>query len=104
VHVTAAAAISSCPYDEAATPAHVQAWHAERDRLVGLAYRMLGSVVEAEEVVQEAFLRLHRSPEVADPGAWLTTVVSRPGVVADAHPSNTTGGAAMTPRTRAWID
>ncbi len=32
---------------------------------------------EAEEVVQEAFLRLYRSPGVEDPGAWLTTVVSR---------------------------
>jgi len=52
-------------------------WYAERDRLVGLAYRMLGSVFEAEEVVQEAFLRLYRSQEVEDPWAWLTTVVSR---------------------------
>ncbi len=54
-----------------------QAWRAERDRLVGVAYRMLGSVFDAEEVVQEAFLRLHRTPEVEDPGAWLTTVVTR---------------------------
>jgi len=53
------------------------AWYAERDRLVGLAYRMLGSVFEAEEVVQEAFLRLYRSAAVEDPGPWLTTVVSR---------------------------
>ncbi len=63
--------------DEAAALTQVQAWHAERGRLVGLAYRMLGSVVEAEEVVQEAFLRLVRTSGVADPGAWLTTVVSR---------------------------
>jgi RNA polymerase sigma-70 factor (ECF subfamily) len=66
--------------DEAAMPAtwaQMQAWHAERDRLVELAYRMLGSVFEAEEVVQEAFLRLYRSSGVEDPGAWLTTVVSR---------------------------
>lgn len=55
----------------------VGAWQAHRERLVGLAYRMLGSVAEAEEVVQEAFVRLVRSGEVADPGAWLTTVVSR---------------------------
>ncbi len=53
------------------------AWYAERDRLVGLAYRMLGSVFEAEEVVQEAFLRLYRSAAVEDPRPWLTTVVSR---------------------------
>jgi RNA polymerase sigma-70 factor (ECF subfamily) len=54
-----------------------QVWYAERDRLVGMAYRVLGSVFEAEEVVQEAFLRLYRSPEVEDPGAWLTRVASR---------------------------
>jgi cytochrome c556 len=45
--------------DEAAMPAtwaQMQEWHAERDRVVGLAYRMLGSAFEAEEVVQEAFL------------------------------------------------
>jgi RNA polymerase sigma factor (sigma-70 family) len=52
-------------------------WQVERDRLVGLAYRMLGSVFEAEEVVQEAFLRLHRTQGVDRPGQWLTTVVSR---------------------------
>ncbi len=52
-------------------------WRVERERLVGLAYRVLGSVADAEEVVQEAFLRLHRTPGVADPAAWLTTVVSR---------------------------
>jgi RNA polymerase sigma-70 factor, ECF subfamily len=64
----------------AATPtarAQAQVWHAERERLVGLAYRMLGSVVEAEEIVQEGFLRLLRTQGVVDPGAWLTTVVSR---------------------------
>ena len=55
----------------------MQPWQVERDRLVGLAYRMLGSVFEAEEVVQEAFLRLHRTQSVEDPGSWLTTVVTR---------------------------
>lgn len=54
-----------------------RAWGAERDRLVGVAYRMLGSVADAEEVVQEAFLRLYRTPGVGDAAAWLTTVVSR---------------------------
>jgi RNA polymerase sigma-70 factor, ECF subfamily len=52
-------------------------WQVERDRLVGLAYRMLGSVFEEEEVVQEAFLRLHRTQGVDRPSQWLTTVVSR---------------------------
>jgi hypothetical protein len=40
--------------DEAATRVPVGAWHAERDRLVGLADRMLGGVVAAEEVAQVA--------------------------------------------------
>jgi RNA polymerase sigma-70 factor (ECF subfamily) len=61
----------------ATTEARMRTWQVERDRLVGLAYRMLGSVFEAEEVVQEAFLRLHRAQGVEDPGQWLTRVVSR---------------------------
>jgi RNA polymerase sigma-70 factor (TIGR02957 family) len=46
-----------------------------------IAYRMLGSVSEAEDVVQEGFLRLHRAREggerIESPRAWLSTVVSR---------------------------
>lgn len=45
-------------------------------RLFGIAYRMLGSVTEAEDAVQEAFTRLAATPDVEDPGAWLTTVVT----------------------------
>lgn len=50
-----------------------------RPRLRGVAYRMLGSLSEAEDVVQEAWLRLHRiDPATVDNlGGWLTTVVSR---------------------------
>jgi RNA polymerase sigma factor (sigma-70 family) len=50
-----------------------------RPRLRGVAYRMLGSASEAEDAVQEAWLRLHRSDDEAItnlPG-WLTTVVAR---------------------------
>jgi RNA polymerase sigma-70 factor, ECF subfamily len=44
----------------------------------GVAYRMLGSVAEAEEVVQEALLRLTRQEKPIDePAAWMTTVVTR---------------------------
>jgi RNA polymerase sigma-70 factor (TIGR02957 family) len=47
----------------------------------GIAYRMLGSVSEAEDVVQEAFLRLHRAQDqgqrIASPRAYLSTVVTR---------------------------
>jgi RNA polymerase sigma-70 factor (ECF subfamily) len=52
---------------------------AERARLTGLAYRILGSLSDAEDVVQEAWLRWQRAePDSVDrPAAWLTTVTSR---------------------------
>jgi len=54
-------------------------FEAERSRLQALAYRMLGSRVDAEDVVQEAWLRLNRADtsEVANLSGWLTTVISR---------------------------
>lgn len=42
-----------------------------------IAYRMLGSVTEAEDVVQEALLRLSRTDGIDEPAAWITTVVTR---------------------------
>ncbi|MCU1387760.1 MAG: polymerase, sigma-24 subunit, subfamily [Ilumatobacteraceae bacterium] len=55
---------------------------AERPRLVGLAYRLLGSLTDAEDVVQEAWVRWHRTDtsRLDSPQAWLTTVVSRLGI------------------------
>src|SRR5688572_29219145 len=50
-----------------------------RPHLRAAAYRMLGSVSEAEDAVQEAWLRLSRSDAAAieNLGGWLTTVVAR---------------------------
>src|SRR5947199_10874715 len=50
-----------------------------RDHLTRVAYRMLGSLTEAEDAVQEAWLRLGRADTeaVANLGGWLTTVVAR---------------------------
>lgn len=50
-----------------------------REHLQAVAYRMLGSTTEAEDAVQEAWLRLSRSDteQVANLGGWLTTVVAR---------------------------
>jgi RNA polymerase sigma-70 factor (ECF subfamily) len=49
-----------------------------RARLHGIAYRMLGSRAEAEDMVQEAWLRWNRAgPEVRTPEAWLVTATTR---------------------------
>jgi RNA polymerase sigma-70 factor (ECF subfamily) len=61
-----------------------QSWETEqferyRNHLQDVAYRMLGSVGEAEDAVQEAWLRLSRADthDVGNIGGWLTTVVGR---------------------------
>src|SRR5579863_7686791 len=60
------------------------AWLAERfeehrTHLRSVAYRMLGSLTEADDAVQDSWLRLSRSGahEVENLGGWLTTVVAR---------------------------
>ncbi|MGW4384460.1 sigma-70 family RNA polymerase sigma factor [Kitasatospora sp. NPDC004531] len=53
-------------------------FESHRPRLRAVAYRMLGSLGEADDVVQEAWLRLDRhAEEVENLGGWLTTAVSR---------------------------
>ena len=80
-------------------------FEAQRGHLRGVAYRMLGSLSEAEDAVQEAWLRLSRSDisAVENLGGWLTTVVAhvcldmlraRKARVASAAPS---GGDTSTP-------
>lgn len=55
------------------------AWRDHRPYLVNLAYQMLGDVGEAEDVAQEAFLRLSRTSvvEIDDVRGWLTVVAGR---------------------------
>jgi RNA polymerase sigma factor (sigma-70 family) len=57
----------------------VERFEAHRGRLRAVAYRMLGSLGEADDAVQEAWLRLSRSDisGVENLGGWLTTVVAR---------------------------
>ena len=54
----------------------------ERRQLVSLAYRLLGSLAEAEDAVQETYARWYalsrqQQDAIGNPGAWLTTVASR---------------------------
>ena len=56
-------------------------FQAERGRLLGVAYRLVGTPDDAEDVVQEAWLRYAATTEAIDnPAAWLTTVVTRLGI------------------------
>lgn len=61
------------------SPSVKAAWRSHRPYLVNLAYQMLGDVGEAEDVAQEAFLRLSRADasQIDDVRAWLTVVAGR---------------------------
>ena len=54
-------------------------FEAHRTRLRAVAYRMLGSLTEADDAVQETWIRLSRTDaeEIENLGGWLTTVISR---------------------------
>ena len=57
----------------------IQPMGRERERLFGVAYRLLGTVVDAEDAVQETFLRWEQADQRAihNPAGWLTTVLTR---------------------------
>src|SRR6478609_1681223 len=61
------------------SPSVEAAWRSHRPYLVNLAYQMLGDIGEAEDVAQEAFLRLSRTDpsQIDDIRAWLTVVAGR---------------------------
>ena len=57
----------------------LEVFERHRPRLLGLCYRMLGSMDDAEDLVQEAYLRWHRADvrELRSPEAWLVSVTTR---------------------------
>jgi RNA polymerase sigma-70 factor (ECF subfamily) len=57
----------------------LQQFESYRRLMFSIAYRMLGSITEAEDILQEAFLRYQKSsrPEIASPKAFLSTIVTR---------------------------
>lgn len=54
-----------------------RALEAERPYLIGVAYRLLGSASDAEDMVQEALLRARDAASIQSPRAYLTTIVTR---------------------------
>jgi RNA polymerase sigma-70 factor (ECF subfamily) len=61
---------------------HLDAIMSERRQLINLAYRLLGSLADAEDVVQETYARWYAMPRqqqdvIESPGAWLTKVAGR---------------------------
>src|ERR1700729_2059044 len=70
-----------------------------RGRLMALAYRMLGSRGDAEDAMQEAWLRVSRADggQVENPAGWLTTVVARVCLKVLGAPPARGGGPAWAP-------
>jgi RNA polymerase sigma-70 factor (ECF subfamily) len=58
------------------TEERLERFETNRRRMFGLAYRLLGEASEAEDVVQDAYLRWERSDTAISPEAWLTKVVT----------------------------
>lgn len=60
-----------------APDAHADEFETHRDVLMGVAYRMLGSVSDAQDIVQDAWLRWRDARDVESPRGWLVRTVSR---------------------------
>ena len=65
--------------DALAAKSHLNVFHEQRNLLFSIAYRMLGTVADAEDMLQETFLRWQRATEteIQSPRAFLATVITR---------------------------
>ena len=77
---------------------------AERPRLIAIASRILGSENDADDVAQEAWLRLTRTDQVDDLPAWLTTIVTRLCLDQLRKRRTRSDAAPMVPDVRAPVD
>ena len=79
------------------------AFDAHRGYLTAVAYRMLGTLADAEDAVQETYLRFARADldAIREPRGWLTTVIGRVCLdhlgSARVRPSSTSGPGCRTP-------
>ena len=81
-------------------------FEAVRARLLALAYRMLGSRAEAEDVVQDVWLKWHLADtqEVQTPAAWLTTITTRAAIDRLRHAQRERASQAAGWLPEPWLD
>src|ERR1700761_700572 len=81
-------------------------FEAVRARLLALAYRMLGSRAEAEDVVQDVWLKWHlaETEEVRAPAAWLTTITTRAAIDRLRHVQRERASQAAGWLPEPWLD
>ncbi len=84
----------------------ISAFEAARTRLTSIAYRMLGSRAEAEDVVQDAWLKWHAAArdELRTPLAWLTTVTTRLAIDRIRRLQSEQTARASECSTQPWLD